>query len=223
MATNDFLTFAGSAGSNVITQAAYAALAAQQTGFQAGVANSAQLNKVWRQSSIMAAVLGQFIADYSGQNAVDDGTTATLETNLKSAINAAGITAPQFDNSTKLSTTAWVWNNIQSLVSSCISAVATSAGFASSIGTNGYVKFPSWLGGWIFQWGLANITGNTDYSVSFPISFTTAVYSITNSNGYTQGSGTINAPVVVGVSPSLSSFVLRSTNNTSVYWMAAGK
>lgn len=108
MATNDFLTFAGSAGSNVITQAAYAALAAQQTGFQAGVANSAQLNKVWRQSSIMAAVLGQFIADYSGQNAVDDGTTATLETNLKSAINAAGITAPQFDNSTKQATTAFV-------------------------------------------------------------------------------------------------------------------
>lgn len=136
---------------------------------------------------------------------------------------STGVTPPANDNSTKLSTTAWVWNNIQSLVSSCISAVATSAGFASSIGTNGYVKFPSWLGGWIFQWGLSNITGNTDYSVSFPISFTTAVYSITNSNGYTQGSGTINAPVVVGVSPSLSSFVLRSTNNTSVYWMAAGK
>ncbi|WP_303678329.1 gp53-like domain-containing protein [Ralstonia mannitolilytica] len=387
MATNDFLPFATGGSANVLTQAQYAALISSviANGFSSGVAQSAQLNKVWRQSSIMAAVLGQFIADYSGQSAVDDGTTATLESNLKKAFNAAGITAPQFDNgtnlattafvqralgnvrtivgvssatvlsaahvgaligcnapanytvtlppmnslgivstigffhnytsgtvtiagsgtekivvgganqssislspgqfivlstdlttgwyvssgnlfgytqavgdntqnlattafvqntlanspalggnptattppandnSTKLSTTAWVWNNIQSLVSSCISAVATSAGFAISIGTNGYVKFPSWLGGWIFQWGLSNITGNTDYSVSFPISFTTAVYSITNSNGYTQGSGTINAPVVVGVSPSLSSFVLRSTNNTSVYWMAVGK
>lgn len=89
MATNDFLTFAAAAGSNVITQAVYAALAAQQTGFQAGVANSAQLNKVWRQSSIMAAVLAQFAADYSGQNSTDDGTTETLEGNLVAAIRSA--------------------------------------------------------------------------------------------------------------------------------------
>lgn len=80
---NDFLTFAGGTGANVITQAVYAALAAQQTGFQAGVAPSAQLNKVWRQSSIAAAVLAQFICDRSGQAAVDDGTTATLLANLK--------------------------------------------------------------------------------------------------------------------------------------------
>lgn len=139
MATNDFLTFAGSAGSNVITQAAYAALAAQQTGFQAGVANSAQLNKVWRQSSIMAAVLGQFIADYSGQNAVDDGTTATLETNLKSAINAAGITAPQFDNSTKLATTAFVQRalgNVRTIVGVSSATSLSAAHVGALIGCN---------------------------------------------------------------------------------------
>lgn len=34
----------------------------------------------------MAAVVGAFIADQSGQNAVDDGTTATLETNLISSV-----------------------------------------------------------------------------------------------------------------------------------------
>lgn len=90
MATNDFLPFATGAGSNVISQASYAALAAQQTGFQAGVANSAQLNKVWRQSSIMAAVLAQFSVDLTGQNAVDDGTLATLLANLKSAIRLQG-------------------------------------------------------------------------------------------------------------------------------------
>lgn len=126
MGTNDFLTFAGATGANVITQAAYAALAAQQTGFQAGVSQSAQLNKVWRQSSIMAAVMGQFIADYSGQNAVDDGTTANLETNFKKAINAAGITASQFDNSTSLATTAFLQR--QGIQASGVSIVtATSA------------------------------------------------------------------------------------------------
>lgn len=90
MATSDFLPFATGAGSNVISQAAYVALAAQQTGFQAGVANSAQVNKVWRQSSIMAAVLAQFSVDLTGQNAVDDGTMATLLANLKAAIRLQG-------------------------------------------------------------------------------------------------------------------------------------
>ncbi|MDF0501638.1 hypothetical protein POK33_13005 [Burkholderia cenocepacia] len=108
MATNDFLVFGGGSSPNVIDQATYAALAARLSGFQSGTALSAQLNKVWRQSSIMAAVLAQFTANFSGQNAVDDGTTATLLANLQAAINAAGITATQFDSSTKLATTAFV-------------------------------------------------------------------------------------------------------------------
>ncbi|WP_220125006.1 hypothetical protein, partial [Burkholderia cepacia] len=41
-------------------------------------------------------------------NSVDDGTTAALLANLQAAINAAGITAPQFDNSTRLATTAFI-------------------------------------------------------------------------------------------------------------------
>ena len=88
MAANDFLPFAGGAGSNVLSQAAYAALAARTAGFSAGVAKSAELNKVWRQSSLMAAVIGQIINDVTGQDAVDDGTIATLVANLKTAIKA---------------------------------------------------------------------------------------------------------------------------------------
>ncbi|MEE3504823.1 hypothetical protein QN399_00850 [Pseudomonas sp. 10C3] len=94
MATNDFLPFGGAVGANVMTQAAYLALAARTSGFSSGTANSAQLNKAWRQSSIMAAMIGQFIADQSGQNAVDDGTTATLEANFLSA--AKGVSGNVF-------------------------------------------------------------------------------------------------------------------------------
>ncbi|KVU48235.1 hypothetical protein WK69_11035 [Burkholderia ubonensis] len=86
MATNDFLPFGGGGAANVIDQPTYAALAARLTGFQSGTAQSAQLNKVWRQSSIMAAVLAQFIANQTGQNATDDGTTATLLSNLATAV-----------------------------------------------------------------------------------------------------------------------------------------
>ncbi|WP_011298563.1 hypothetical protein [Cupriavidus necator] len=88
MATNDFLVFGGGAGANVITQVTYSGLAARTAGFASGVAQSAQLNKVWRQSSIMAAVLAQFISDRTGQDALDDGTTATLLENLKAAAAA---------------------------------------------------------------------------------------------------------------------------------------
>lgn len=89
MATNDFLPFATAAGANVLTQSDYASLAAVATGYQSGIAKSQQLNKTWRQSSIMAAVVAQFIADQTGQNAVDDGTTATLLANLKAAVLAS--------------------------------------------------------------------------------------------------------------------------------------
>ncbi|WP_407971472.1 hypothetical protein ACJ51O_08205 [Burkholderia pyrrocinia] len=90
MATqNDFLPFATGPGANVVDQATYAALAALMTGFVSGTAQSGQLNKVWRQSSIMAAVIAQFIVAQTGQPALDDGTTPTLLANFTKAVNAA--------------------------------------------------------------------------------------------------------------------------------------
>ncbi|WP_322083974.1 hypothetical protein [Burkholderia sp. BCC1972] len=86
---NDFLPFAVGAGANVLTQSAYAALAAVESGYQAGTAQSAACNKTWRQSSIMTAVIAQFIVAQTGQAAVDDGTTGTLLANFTAAVSAA--------------------------------------------------------------------------------------------------------------------------------------
>jgi hypothetical protein len=85
MATNDFLPFGGASGANVMTQANYAALAARTAGFSAGTANSAQLNKVWRQASIMSSALAQMISDNTGLDVLDDGTIATIVANMKKA------------------------------------------------------------------------------------------------------------------------------------------
>jgi hypothetical protein len=86
----DFLPFAAAGGANVISQSAYAALAALGPGFSTGVAASDQLNKVWRQSSIMAAVIGNLIADVTNNPVIDDGTTATILQNLYESMLLAG-------------------------------------------------------------------------------------------------------------------------------------
>lgn len=89
MPTNDFLPFGVAVGANVSTQAEYFSLSARANGFSAGTAASKQLNKAWRQSSVMSTTLAQFIADQSGNDVLDDGNLANLQTSLGLAIKAA--------------------------------------------------------------------------------------------------------------------------------------
>ncbi|MBW5463736.1 hypothetical protein GOY11_21380 [Pseudomonas aeruginosa] len=58
-------------------------------------------------------------------------------------------------------------------------------GFAISLATNGYVVFPSWLGGLVIQWGkVATPTADIEYAVTFPLAFPTAVFNVLASFGY---------------------------------------
>lgn len=89
MATNNFKPFAIGSGANVTSQADYEALAALATGFQAGKASSAQINKALRQATVMAYVLAQYISDTASVDVLDNGTPATLLANLKSGLLSA--------------------------------------------------------------------------------------------------------------------------------------
>ncbi len=62
-----------------------------------------------------------------------------------------------------------------------------SAGFLKSLTTNGYIKFPTWLGGLIMQW--QKVT-NGSATVNFPIAFPTACLTI---------QGTVNANAYYGI------------------------
>lgn len=87
--TNDFQAFATGGSANVLTQSAYAALTTLiANGFQSGVANSQQLNKVWRQSSVVAAAIGSIVAS-ANLNALDDGNISVLAANIRSALAGA--------------------------------------------------------------------------------------------------------------------------------------
>lgn len=67
-----------------------------------------------------------------------------------------------------------------------MSAIAAAAGFACSLTTNGYIKFPSWLGGLIIQWGSATASTGDGVIATFPIAFPT--------DCFFAGIGGVNSP-----------------------------
>lgn len=73
MAKNDFKAFATGKNANVMSQEEWEALPALLSGFTAGKASSAQVNKAIRQASFIAAALAQYTANKSGLDVLDDG------------------------------------------------------------------------------------------------------------------------------------------------------
>lgn len=69
------------------------------------------------------------------------------------------------------------------------------AGFSFQASTNGYFKFPSWLGGFIIQWGLANTDSAGKATFTFATPFPTGVLGITSS--YSEVTSAINDRVYV--------------------------
>ncbi len=102
-------------------------------------------------------------------------------------------------------------------------------GFSVSIASNGYIIFPSWLGGLIIQWGsfssVINSTAATDYNIPWPVAFPKAVYTalVQNVGGVDIGSG-VNVSVFAR---NLTSGNVRVTKTGSQYtltftWIAIG-
>lgn len=110
-------------------------------------------------------------------------------------------------------------------VSAAMPSIATSAGFAFSLGAAGYVKFPSWLGAWIIQWGAGVGGTGGDTSVSFPLAFPTYLSSVVVTHVNGGGSGALFA-AVGAVSLSAFNFSVWNLANAretaAVYWIAIG-
>lgn len=86
MTTNNFKPFGIGSGANVTSQEDYEALAALTSGFVSGKASSAQINKAFRQATVMAYVLAQFISDSASVDVLDNGNPAQILSNLKSGL-----------------------------------------------------------------------------------------------------------------------------------------
>lgn len=65
---------------------------------------------------------------------------------------------------------------VTSALFAAMASIMASFGFAVSIGTNGYLKLPSILGGVIFQWGSITSSSTIGVTSSFPLTFPTACW-----------------------------------------------
>jgi hypothetical protein len=94
----DYKPIANSGGANVESQAQFlidiGAGGTLVNGFIAGLAKSNQANKVFRQTSMMAAAMATFISNTLTIDVLDDGVLATLVTNFTNAIKAVGTLLP---------------------------------------------------------------------------------------------------------------------------------
>ena len=62
-------------------------------------------------------------------------------------------------------------------------------GFAASFATNGYISFPTWLGGLIIQWGYNSNIVDVEVLITFPIAFPTACYNVQCTGDETNAGG----------------------------------
>lgn len=104
-------------------------------------------------------------------------------------------------------------------------------GFSANLTTNGFIAFPSWLGGPIFQWGLsAQISPDSTLDVTLPITFPNnafaALTTVNNATFSTQGNYSSYANfqnlstlrLVVDVNGTPGSFIPQN-----VFWFVIGR
>ena len=90
------------------------------------------------------------------------GTIGSTTPNTGAFTTLTATTPSSSDNSTNAATTAW-----------CL------FGFAISLGGNGYIQFPTWLAGLLFQWGTTGtLPDNSVQSESFNTPFPNACFAI---------------------------------------------
>lgn len=101
-------------------------------------------------------------------------------------------------------------------------------GFAISLGTNGYVTFPTWMGGVILQWGRVTLTYSTNQeftgTLTFPITFPTALLTVVGTHNDVVNTAKLSMTLT---SASTSAWKLRfetvlAGGNNGFTWIAIG-
>ncbi|WP_249166338.1 gp53-like domain-containing protein [Enterobacter cloacae] len=213
MAINNFKPFALDPNANVTSQADWEALPALLSGFTAGKASSAQVNKAIRQASFIAAALAQYTTNKSGLDVLDDGDLNGFITKMSAAFGKdfqaldATLTAlaglatganklPYFTGTDKAAQTDLTSVGRDIIGKSTIADILTYLGLsdlvlagvgAGSLGTTGYAEIPLVISGakkmLLLCWGIGSTGSNGSFTQSFAKAFPTAVLCKLVTNG----------------------------------------
>ena len=86
MAYSDFLPFATNSGANVVPQSAFASDPFTGSGYASGLVRSDKVNKLWRQSSFVAASVALLISQQLDIDVLDNGDLTGFTANLTQSI-----------------------------------------------------------------------------------------------------------------------------------------
>ncbi|WP_449102183.1 gp53-like domain-containing protein [Pseudomonas extremaustralis] len=99
-------------------------------------------------------------------------------------------------------------------------------GFAISLTPNGYIAFPTWLGGLVIQWGSVAVPASGTSLVTFPLAFpneTLALFASLGFNSYTASSTPFVGIQAWTAKVSASIQNGYSSSASLVYWLALGR
>ncbi|HAV9301037.1 TPA: hypothetical protein JLF81_001155 [Escherichia coli] len=228
MAKNDFKAFATDRNANVISQEEWEALPALLSGFTAGKASSAQVNKVIRQASFIAAALAQFVSDKTQRDVLDNGDLPGFVELLGSGFAVEYLSRKNpFGDIKSDGTVKTALENLglgeaaKKNVGTGTNQIPDMGSFTLSVSGTGYQKLPS---GFILQWGSIGAPGIAqDVVTHFPIAFPNRCLRVLVSQDYTPDSGAVGYIACAGFSPDPVKFISRaSTPGLGASFLALG-
>ncbi len=236
MAKNDFKAFATDRNANVISQEEWEALPALLSGFTAGKASSAQVNKVIRQASFIAAALAQFVSDKTQRDVLDNGDLPGFVELLGSGFAVEYLSRKNpFGDIKSDGTVPTALENLglgeaaKRDVGTGENQIPDMASFASG---DGWMKLPN---GKILQYGrgavtptLSTQTMRITFSIPFPKKVDCAMLTHSGDGGAPLGAGrgfvmTAEGPTLTGFNSAYRTASTSSTVSMNYSWWAVGE
>ena len=231
MAKNDFKAFATGKNANVMSQEEWEALPALISGFTAGKASSAQVNKVIRQASFIAAALAQFVSDKTQRDVLDNGDLPGFVELLGSGFAVEYLSRKNpFGDIKSDGTVKTALENLglgeaaKRDVGTGENQIPDMSAWKRNPSSNRWRKLPD---GTIIQMGIsASGPLGSPVNITLPISFSNTNYCVVASyDNARSGVSTMVSFAALPVSPSqfsLMSSVTEQGINPFAYWIAFG-
>ncbi|HFI6598411.1 TPA: hypothetical protein ACGRYS_004136, partial [Escherichia coli] len=228
MAKNDFKAFATDRNANVMSQEEWEALPALLSGFTAGKASSAQVNKAIRQASFIAAALAQFVSDKTQRDVLDNGDLPGFVELLGSGFAVEYLSRKNpFGDIKSDGTVKTALENLglgeaaKRNVGTETNQIPDMASFASG---PGWMKFPS---GKIIQYGYHTSSNSSSIIINFPIPFPTQCYGVTGGGTDASAANIVGCQVIDKSGFFLSAWLVSAGSvfnrtATNISWIAIG-